>query len=85
MMKVPINDADVLDLDAPSLPAYETEVDGLKMWLVWCKYCRKWHGHDTAEGHHGEHCNDPSSPYWRLGYNLSLAGPWRPTLRRRKS
>ena len=30
----------------------------------------------SDEGHRESHCNDPTSPYWKSGYNLALAGKW---------
>jgi hypothetical protein len=51
-------------------------MDGSRYWLVWCKYCRKWHRHGPAEGHREAHCNDSESPYWSTGYNLAWAGQW---------
>ena len=39
-----------LDLDAPTLGAKEVEEDGVKVWLVWCKYCNRWHAHGPGEG-----------------------------------
>ena len=73
-MKVPISDFSVIDLDAPVLPAYEAVVNGSTYWVVWCRHCRKWHRHGPAEGHREAHCQDSSSPYWKHGYNLALAG-----------
>jgi hypothetical protein len=74
-MKVPISEFHLIDLDAPVLPAYEVEIDGLH-WLVWCKYCQTWHKHGAAEGHREAHCMDSNSPYWKTGYNLAYAGEW---------
>ena len=45
-----------LDLDAPTLGAKEVEEDGVKVWLVWCKHCRRWHAHGPGEGHRIAHC-----------------------------
>ena len=73
-MKVPISDYAVLDLEAPVRPAYECSISGSVYWLVWCRYCGKWHRHGPAEGHREAHCNDSESPYWRVGYNLAYAG-----------
>ena len=76
-MKVPISEFNLIDLDAPVLPAYEAEIGGSTHWLVWCKHCNKWHRHGAAEGHREAHCNDSSSPYWKTGYNLAYAGKWK--------
>ena len=76
-MKVPIDTHACLDLDAPTLPAYEAFVDGSVYWLVWCDHCQVWHRHGPAEGHREAHCFDSGSPYWRQGYNLAFAGEWR--------
>ena len=73
-MKVPIDDYACLNLDAPTLPSYSAVVDDSTYWLVWCKYCGRWHKHGPAEGHRESHCVDLGSPYWENGYNLALAG-----------
>ena len=73
-MKVPINEVAVISLDAPVLSAYEARVKGVTRWFVWCKHCQKWHSHGPAAGHREAHCLDPSSPYWKSGYNLAYAG-----------
>jgi hypothetical protein len=75
-MKVPISEFDLIDLDAPVLPAYEAVIGGCIHWLVWCRYCNQWHRHGAAEGHREAHCNDSSSPYWKMWYNLAYAGSW---------
>ena len=75
-MKVPIDDYACLDLDARTLPAYETIINASTYWLVWCDHCRTYHRHGPAEGHREAHCNDPTSPYWKTGYNLALTGTW---------
>ena len=36
-MKVPIDDYACLDLDAPTLPAEEVDVDGVARFRVWCR------------------------------------------------
>ncbi len=76
-MNVPISDCAVIDLDAPTLPAYEVKIIGGVRWVIWCKHCRKWHRHGAAEGHREAHCNDSQSPYWKTGYNLAYAGKWK--------
>jgi hypothetical protein len=76
-MKVPISENEVVDLEAPVLPAYESVVTGVAHWLVWCKYCKTWHSHGAVEGHREAHCQDSNSPYWRTGYNLAFAGKWK--------
>ncbi len=68
-MRVPIDTHARINLNAPTLPAYEAEVDGSVYWLVWCKYCNVWHRHGPAEAH----C-DKRSPYFVEGYNLAYAG-----------
>ncbi len=73
-MKVPISEFDVIDLDAPVLPAYEVVVKGAVRWIVWCKHCKNWHEHGPIEGHREAHCQDSRSPYWKHGYNLAYAG-----------
>jgi hypothetical protein len=76
-MKVPIGESALVDLDAPVLPAYEAVIKGVTRYVVWCKYCNKWHRHGAAEGHREAHCTDSASPYWRTGYNLAYAGEWK--------
>ena len=73
-MKVPIDDYACLDLNAPTLAAYETVVDGVTRWIVWCKHCRTWHRHGPAEGHREAHCPTSDSPYFKTGYNLAYVG-----------
>jgi hypothetical protein len=73
-MKVPISERQVIDLDAPVLPAYEVVVDGVTYWVVWCRHCGEWHRHGPIEGHREAHCTDSKSPYWKRGYNLAFAG-----------
>ena len=76
-MKVPISEFALIDLDAPVLPAYEAVVKGVTHWMVWCKFCKKWHRHGGAEGHREAHCTDSTSGYWKTGYNLAFAGKWK--------
>ena len=61
-----------LDLDAPTLGAKEVEEHGVKVWLVWCKHCVRWHAHGPGEGHRVAHCKR-RTPYTATGYNLALA------------
>ena len=49
-MKVPISDFHLVDLDAPVLPAYEAVIEGATFYVVWCRYCKKWHRYGAAEG-----------------------------------
>ena len=76
-MKVPISDYALIDLEAPVLPAYEAIIKGTVRWMVWCKFCNKWHHHGPAEGHREAHCTDATSGYWKQGYNLAYAGKWK--------
>jgi hypothetical protein len=66
-MKVPINAVACIDFDAPTLPTEEVVIGGVTRWRVWCRHCTSWHYHGLAEGHREAHCQDSSSPYWRLG------------------
>ncbi len=50
-MKVPIDSVTVVDLDAPTLPAYEIKFDGIARWVVWFKHYNEWPRHGPAEGH----------------------------------
>ena len=69
-----LRDAPVLPRPGrPTLAAKEVEEDGVKVWLVWCKYCRRWHAHGPGKGHRVAHCK-PRTPYTATGYNLALAG-----------
>lgn len=79
-MKVPISECHFIDLDAPTLPAYQARIRGVTHWVVWCKHRRKWHRHGAAEGHREAHCQDTGSPYWKQGYNLAYAGTWKETV-----
>ena len=72
-MKVPISDCRVIDLDAPTLPAYEARIAVPRCGSSG----RKWHRHGAAEGHREAHCQDSRSPYWKTGYNLAYAGKWK--------
>jgi len=74
-VRIPISNHAVIDLDAPTLAAYEV-YDQYVRWVVYCKHCRLWHSHSPAEGHREAHCHDPESPYRKRGYNVSLRGPW---------
>jgi hypothetical protein len=62
----------LLDLDAPTLGAREVEEKGVKVSLVWCKYCASWHLHGAGQGHRIAHCRQ-RSPYTITGYNLVLS------------
>jgi hypothetical protein len=75
-VKISIDDVAVLDLDAPVLSAYEAKYRGVVRWFAWCKHRRERHDHGPTEGHWEAHCRDPSSPYWKSGYNLAYAGKW---------
>jgi len=77
VVKVPIDEVAVIDVEAPVLGAYESKYRGVVRWFVWCKHCRMWHDHGPAEGHRIAHCLDRASPYWKTGYNLAYAGKWR--------
>ena len=76
-MKVPIGEYALIDLEASVLPAYETVINGVTHWMVFCKFCNKWHRHGAAEGHREAHCTDSTSGYWKQGYNLAYAGKWK--------
>ena len=34
-----------LDLDAPTLSAYDVNMDGVFFWRVWCMHCGTWRHH----------------------------------------
>ena len=66
-----------LDLDAPTLPAYEKTDDlGRTLWGIWSRHSRKWHSHGCGDGYRDAHCHNPASPYEATGYNLAYAGRW---------
>jgi hypothetical protein len=75
-MKVPISECGQIDLEAPTLPAYDVRIKGGVRWGVWCRHCRQWHQQGPTEGHRKAHCLDIRSPYWKQGYNLAFAGKW---------
>ena len=75
-MLVPIDEFAFLDLDAPTVAAWEIiRPDGTAAYLVWCKFCEVWHEHGPAEGHRIAHCQNATF-YSRTGHNLALAGEW---------
>jgi len=75
-MLVPISDYAFIDLDAPTLPAWELILaDDSVAWLVWCRHCELWHEHGAGDGHRVAHCRG-ETPYSRTGYNLALRGEW---------
>src|SRR5687768_17076675 len=45
-----------IDLNAPTLSAYELIVGGMKFWRVWCCHCDRWHDHGAGNGHRIAHC-----------------------------
>jgi hypothetical protein len=76
-MKVPISDYQLIDLEAPTLPAYSRKgAGGSLRWLVWCRHCHIWHYHGAGDGHREAHCEEPT-PYLQSGYNLAYRGPWK--------
>lgn len=75
-MKVPISEFALIDLDAPVLSAYKAVINGVTHWM-WCWFCNRWHRHGAAERHREAHCTDPTSGYWKQGYNLAYAGEWK--------
>lgn len=76
-MKVPLPHGFLLDLDAPTVAAYDLLLDnGAEVWLIDCPHCGEPHAHGPGEGHRIAHCTNPASPYRRTGYNLAYAGEW---------
>lgn len=77
--------------DTPQLSVYLDRAE--KTLYGWCVHCRRWHEHGwetdwPAEvgmnfGHRIAHCNG-DTPYRQTGYQLVLAGPWTPTVKRAK-
>ncbi len=77
-MKVPINQYAAIDLDAPTVRAYEQRFkNGVVRWVFHCPHCDALHRHGAAEGHREAHCTNPASPYHATGYNLAYAGRWK--------
>jgi hypothetical protein len=72
VMKIPIDDVRVLDLDAATVPCRKEFIDGVRHFVFDCPHCQRPHLHGPAEGHREAHCNDLASPYGRSGYNLAL-------------
>ena len=62
--KAGLSDGAVIDVDAPVLPAYAVNLDGIIRWRVWCKHCHAWHYHGPMEGHRESHCHDPTRKSW---------------------
>jgi len=74
VVKVPISEHFVIDLDAPTLPAFaHVDSDGRVLWSVWCSHCQQQHWHGPGEGHRIAHCQEPASLYDEKGYNLARA------------
>jgi len=69
--KVPTTDA-LIDLDAPTVPAYEWK--RYHSFVFLCEHCLEWHQHAAVEGHRNAHCSNPASPYLANGYNLVRVG-----------
>ena len=59
-------------LDAPHLPAYQSESG--KQWFAWCVFCQRWHQHGSGPGHRVAHCHCEDSPYKQTGYTLYYSG-----------
>lgn len=73
-MKVPIGEFAIVDLEAPVLPAYEAVIKGVSRYVVWCKFCKKWHRHGAVEGHReAQSCNGKVSDHLRSAcYNRRI-------------
>jgi hypothetical protein len=68
----------------PTLPAYR-DPDGIH-YLVWCKFCRRYHHHrgPLTPAPRLAHCpSDSPSPYSTTGYKLQDAGPATASMARR--
>ena len=68
----------------PTLPAYR-DPDGIH-YLVWCRYCRRYHHHRApiTAAPRLAHCpTDSLTPYSATGYKLRDAGPATPAMVRR--
>jgi hypothetical protein len=71
-----MSDRDGLKALIPTLPAYR-DADGIH-YLVWCKFCRRYHHHrgPITAALRLAHCpTDSLTPYSATGYKLQDAGP----------
>jgi len=75
-MKIPLSTNVLIDLDAPTLPAFETQIDEVTKWVVWCDHCETRHQHGALEGYREAHCKYLDSPYYKIDYNLRFCGKW---------
>lgn len=73
MLRVPI-EGGLLDLDAPSLAAFEWRYYSHHAYIVLCRHCRRWNHHAPAEGHRFTHCEGRTCPYRACGYNMARVG-----------
>jgi hypothetical protein len=73
MLRVPIETGEI-DLDAPSLAAFEWRYYSYHAYIVLCRHCRRWNNHAPAEGHRRTHCDRDDCPYRASGYNMARVG-----------
>src|SRR3954470_10846670 len=71
--KVPIPTG-LLDLDAPTLPAFDWHYRGYHVYVVCCDHCGVWNNHGPADGHRWPHCLRDDCPYRWSGYNVTRVG-----------
>jgi hypothetical protein len=56
----------------PEIKAYDTG----KHFVVWCRFCLRYHYHSRVSGHAFCHCFDSRPDHrYALGYLLVFAGP----------
>lgn len=71
--KVPI-DTGLLDLDAPSVGAFEWRYYSHHVYMVCCDHCGVWNNHGPFDGHRYTHCVRDDCPYKPHGYNMCRVG-----------
>ena len=71
--KVP-TDCGLIDLDAPTMPAFEWRYYSYHVFVVLCERCRAMNNHGPREGHRYTHCAGDDCPYHRTGYNMVRVG-----------
>lgn len=63
----------LIHMHLPVLGAYETGM----AYVVWCRFCERWHIHGKREGHRRCHCVVAQSDYYQAGYMIYRLGAWK--------
>lgn len=71
-----------LGIPDPPEPFNFDRFDSYGQYVVWCRYCEKWHLHGpgdspkmgTGNGHRSPHCHYSGSMYHEGGYSLKFVG-----------